>query len=325
MRELTYAQAINEAIREEMARDERVFCLGEDIGLIGGNFGITKGLQAEFGADRVLDTPISEEGFVGACVGAAMTGMRPIPEVMFSSFLGCCMEPIWNQAAKIRYMSGGQVQIPLVIRTVNSLGRSGAAQHSERPEAMFMHIPGIKVVIPATPYDAKGLMKTAIRDNNPVMFFEQAFLYHKIKGHVPEEEYLIPFGKADIKKPGNDVTIVTYSIMLHTTLAAATRLKNEGIDAEVIDLRTLSPLDMDTVLGSVRKTGRLVIAEDDHKTAGVGAEIAAQVIEEAFDDLDAPIIRVATMDIPVPFSPPLEQYIMPTEEKIIKAVSGLFK
>jgi len=325
MREITYAQAINEAIREEMARDERVFCLGEDIGVIGGNFGITKGLQAEFGPERVLDTPISEEGFIGACVGAAITGMRPVAEVMFSSFLGCCLEPIWNQASKIRYMSGGQVQIPLVIRTANSLGRSGAAQHSERPEVVFMHMPGLKVAIPATPYDAKGLMKTAIRDNNPVIYFEQAFLYHKIKGQVPEEEYLIPFGQADIKRSGKDVTIVTYSMMVHTTLAAAATLEQQGIDAEVIDLRTLSPLDMTTVLASLRKTGRLVIAEDDYKTGGVGAEIMARGMEEAFDSLDAPITRVATMDIPVPFSPPLEQFIMPTEQKIVKAVMELLK
>lgn len=325
MRELTYAQAINEALREEMRRDERVFCLGEDIGLIGGNFGVTKGLQKEFGEERAIDTPISEEAIMGASVGAALTGMRPVPEIMFSSFLGVCMEQIWNQVTKIRYMSGGQVSVPLVIRTVNSLGRSGSAQHSERPEAMFMHMPGIKVVIPSTPYDAKGLLKTAIRDDNPVIFFEQAFLYHKVKGHVPEEDYTIPFGLADIKRPGKDVTIVTYSIMVHTSLAAAEILAKQGIEAEVIDLRTLSPLDMESVLASVGKTGRLVIAEDDCKTAGVGAEIAARVVEEAFDSLDAPIVRVATMDFPVPFSPPMEKYIMPNEGKIVKAVLGLLQ
>ena len=325
MREITYAQAINEALREEMLRDEAVFCLGEDIGFIGGNFGVTKNLQKEFGVGRVIDTPISEEGFIGACVGAAMTGMRPVPEVMFSSFLGCCLEPIWNQAAKIRYMSGGQVTIPLVIRTVNALGRSGAAQHSERPESMFMHIPGLKVVTPATPYDAKGLMKAAIRDNNPVLYFEQCFLYSKIKGEVPEEEYVVPLGKADIKRPGSDVTIVTYSMMLHRTLPAAAKLAEQGIEAEVIDLRTISPLDMDTVLRSLEKTGRLVIAEEDRKTAGVGAEIAARVAEEAFDLLDAPIVRVACMDYHAPFSPTLEQYLMPTEEKLIAAVLGITK
>jgi len=325
MREITYAQAINEALREEMLRDETVFCLGEDIGFIGGNFGVTKGLQKEFGERRVIDTPISEEGFVGACVGAAMTGMRPVPEVMFSSFLGCCLEPIWNQAAKIRYMSGGQVSIPIVVRTVNALGRSGAAQHSERPEAMLMHIPGIKVVAPATPYDAKGLMKSAIRDNNPVIYFEQCFLYSKVKGEVPEEEYLIPLGKADIKRPGSDVTIVTYSMQLHRTLAAAAKLAEQGIEAEVIDLRTLSPLDMDTVYESLNKTGRLVISEEDCKTAGVGAEIAARVAEDCFDLLDAPITRVASMDCHSPFSPALEQYLMPTEEKLVAAVLGIMK
>lgn len=325
MREITYAQAINEALREEMRRDERVFCLGEDIGFIGGNFGVTKGLQKEFGEERVIDTPISEEAIIGAGLGAALTGMRPVPEIMFSSFLGCCWEQIWNQVSKIRYMSGGQVTVPMVIRTVNAIGRSTAAQHLERPEAMFMHMPGIKVVIPSTPYDVKGLLKNAIRDDNPVIFFEQCFLYHKVKGPVPEEDYTIPFGRADIKRAGKDVTIVTYSIMVHTSLAAADVLARQGIDAEVIDLRTLTPLDMETVLASVGKTGRLVIAEDDYKTAGVGAEITARVVEEAFDSLDAPIARVATLDLPAPFSPPMEKYIMPDEKKIVKAVLDLLK
>ncbi|MGE5485601.1 MAG: alpha-ketoacid dehydrogenase subunit beta [Ignavibacteriales bacterium] len=323
MREITYAQALNEALREEMKRDPAVFCLGEDIGVIGGNFGITKGLMQEFGSDRVIDTPISEEAIMGASLGAALTGMRPVPEIMFSSFLGCCWEPIWNQVTKIRYMSGGQVKVPLTIRTVNALGRSTAAQHLERPESMFMHMPGIKVVVPATPYDAKGLLKTAIRDDNPVIFFEQCFLYFKVKGPVPEEDYTIPFGKADIKRAGSDVTVVTYSMMVHRSLAAAERLAGDGIDCEVIDLRTLAPLDMQAILESIAKTGRLVIAEDDNKTAGAGAEIAARVVEEAFDSLDAPVVRVATMDVPPPFSPVMEQYIMPNEDKIVAAVKNL--
>lgn len=319
MREINYQQALNEALKEEMARDQRVFVLGEDIGLIGGNFGITRGLLEEFGPERVLDTPISEDGFVGASLGAAITGMRPVAEVMFSSFMGCCMEQIWNQISKIRYMSGGQVEVPLVIRTVNALGRSTAAQHNERPEAMFMHIPGLKIVTPATPYDAKGLLKASIRDPNPVIFFEQCFLYFTAKGHVPEEDYTVPLGKADVKRRGTDVTIVSYSAMVYKALEAADVLSDRGVEAEVVDLRTLSPLDRETLLESVKATGKVVIAEDDCKFGGVGAEVSAIIMEEAFDYLDAPVLRVATRDVPTPFSKPLENYIMPTVEDIVAA------
>lgn len=326
MREITYAEALTEALREEMRRDKRVFCLGEDIGKIGGNFGITKGLQKEFGEDRVRDTPISEDAIIGASLGAALTGLRPVPEIMFSSFLGCCWEQIWNQVSKIRYMSGGQVKVPMVIRTVNALGRSTAAQHNERPEAMLMHMPGLKVVAPATPYDAKGLLKAAIRSDDPVIFFEQCFLYFTVKGQVPDEDYTVPIGKADIKRFGSDLTIATYSNMVHKSLQAAAVLsKEDGVEAEVVDMRTLSPMDIDTVLESVKKTGRLIVATDDCRRGSAGAEIAAEVAEKGFDYLDAPIVRVATMDVPTPFSKPLENYIMPTPEKIVAAARAMLK
>lgn len=324
MAQVSYGDAINQALHEEMERDPSVVVLGEDVGLIGGNFGITKGLQERFGAERVKDTPISEDAIIGLSLGAALSGLRPVPEIMFASFLGCCMEEIWNQAAKVRYMSGGQASVPLVIRTVNAIGRSTAAQHCERPEAWFMHMPGIKVAIPATPYDAKGLLKTAIRGADPVIFFEQCFLYYRIKEEVPDGDYTLPFGAAAVRRQGRDVTIASYSMMLHKSMAAAERLASDGIEAEVIDLRTLVPLDKEAILASVRKTKRFVVAEDDYKTAGVGAELAALVAEEAFDYLDAPIKRVATPDVHVPFSPALENYIIPTEEKIIAVVKSLF-
>lgn len=323
MREITFSQAVNEALREEMQRDPMVVTLGEDIAAIGGNFGVTKGLLEEFGPKRVKDTPISEDAIVGLSLGAALVGIKPVAEIMFSTFLGCCMEELFNQVAAIRYMSGGQCSIPLVIRTTNSLGRSGAAQHSGRTEAWFVHTPGLKVVIPSTPYDAKGLFKTAIRDQNPVMFFEHALLYYGAKGPVPEEEYTIPFGVADVKREGDDVTIVAYSMMVPKALEAAVVLSEEGIEAEVIDPRTLVPLDMDTIVESVKKTQRLIVTSEECETAGVCAEIAYQVMEEAFDYLDAPIERVAAADVPVPFSPPLEQYILPKVEDIVEAAKRL--
>ncbi len=323
MREITFSQAVNEALREEMQRDPMVVTLGEDIAAIGGNFGVTKGLLEEFGPKRVKDTPISEDAIVGLSLGAALVGIKPVAEIMFSTFLGCCMEELFNQVAAIRYMSGGQCSIPLVIRTTNSLGRSGAAQHSGRTEAWFVHTPGLKVVIPSTPYDAKGLFKTAIRDQNPVMFFEHALLYYGAKGPVPEEEYTIPFGVADVKREGDDVTIVAYSMMVPKALEAAAVLSEEGIEAEVIDPRTLVPLDMDTIVESVKKTQRLIVTSEECETAGVCAEIAYQVMEEAFDYLDAPIERVAAADVPVPFSPPLEQYILPKVEDIVEAANRL--
>jgi pyruvate/2-oxoglutarate/acetoin dehydrogenase E1 component len=323
MREITYSQAINEALREEMGRDPMVVTLGEDIAAIGGNFGVTKGLLDEFGPERVKDTPISEDAIVGLSLGAAMVGVRPVAEIMFSSFLGCCMEELFNQVAAIRYMSGGQVNIPLVIRTTNSLGRSGAAQHSGRTEAWIMHTPGLKVAIPSTPYDAKGLLKTAIRAEDPVVFFEHALLYYGAKGPVPEEDYTIPLGVADVKREGSDVTIVAYSMMVKKALDAAQILAEEGIEAEVVDPRTLVPLDVDTIVDSVKKTNRLIIASEECGRAGVNGEIAFRVMEEAFDYLDAPIARVTAADVPVPFSPPLEKFMMPKVEDVVEAARRL--
>lgn len=311
MRELTYSEAINEAMKEEMRRDPMVVAYGEDIAAIGGNFGVTKGLLDEFGPERVRDTPISEDAIVGLGLGSAMVGIRPVAEIMFSSFLGCCMEQILNQVSAVRYMSGGQVSVPLVIRTVNSLGRSGAAQHSGRNEAWVVHTPGIKVAIPSTPYDAKGLLKTAVRSDDPVMFFEHALLYYQAKGPVPDEEYTIPLGIADVKREGSDVTIVAYHMMVHKALEAADILAEEGIDVEVVDPRTLVPLDVDTIVESVKKTNRVIIASEECERAGVCGEIAFRIIEEAFDYLDAPIERVAAANVPVPFSPALEEPMMP--------------
>ncbi len=323
MREITFAEAINEGLREEMMRDPMVVTLGEDIAAIGGNFGITKGLLDEFGPARVKDTPISEDAIVGLSLGASMVGVRPVAEIMFSTFLGCCMEELSNQVGAIRYMNGGQITTPVVIRTCNSLGRAGAAQHSGRNEAWIVHTPGLKVVIPSTPYDAKGLLKTAIRADDPVVFFEHALLYYQAKGPVPEEEYTIPFGVADVKREGDDVTIVAYQLMVRKALEAAEILAAEGIEAEVVDPRTLVPLDVDTIVDSVKKTNRLIIASEECGRAGVNGEIAFRVIEEAFDYLDAPIARVTAANVPVPFSPPLEEFIMPKVEDIVEAARRL--
>jgi len=319
MRELTYSEAINEAMKEEMRREPMVVTYGEDIAAIGGNFGVTKGLLDEFGAERVKDTPISEDAIVGLGLGAAMIGVRPVAEIMFSSFLGCCMEEILNQVSAIRYMSGGQVKVPLVVRTVNSLGRSGAAQHSGRTEAWVMHTPGIKIAIPSTPYDAKGLLKTAVRSDDPTMFFEHALLYYQVKGNVPDEEYTVPFGVADVKREGSDVTIVAYHMMVHKALEAAEILAEDGIDVEVVDPRTLVPLDVDTIVESVKKTNRVIVASEECERAGVCGEIAFRIIEEAFDYLDAPITRVAASNVPVPFSPPLEEQMMPKVDDLVEA------
>ena len=323
MREITFSEAVNEGLREEMARDPMVVTLGEDIAAIGGNFGLTKGLLEEFGPERVKDTPISEDAIVGLSLGASMVGVRPVAEIMFSTFLGCCMEELSNQVGAIRYMNGGQITTPVVIRTCNSLGRSGAAQHSGRNEAWIMHTPGLKVVIPSTPYDAKGLLKTAIRSDDPVVFFEHALLYYGAKGPVPEEEYTIPFGVADVKREGGDVTIVAYQMMVHKALEAAEILAEEGIEAEVVDPRTLVPLDVDTIVDSVKKTNRLIIASEECGRAGVNGEIAFRVIEEAFDYLDAPIARVTAANVPAPFSPPLEKFMMPKIEDIVEVARRL--
>lgn len=320
MRKITYRESLREALREEMQRDPRVFLLGEDIGRYwGGAFKVTEGLAQEFGDERVRDTPISESAIVGTAVGAAITGMRPVAEIMFGDLAALAMDQICNQAAKIRYMFGGQVSCPLVVRTPFGAGVNIASHHSQSLESWFMHVPGLYVAAPSSPYDAKGLLKTAIRGSNPVFFCEHKLLY-PIEGEVPEHEYLLPFGKADLKKEGADVTLVAISYMVHKALNAAALLQKEGIDVEVVDPRTLTPLDKATITSSVKKTGRLVIVSEDCRTGGVSAEIAALVAEEALDYLDAPIKRVASPDTPIPFSPPLEQFIIPNEQSIIKAV-----
>ncbi len=319
MRKITYGQALSEAIHEEMVRDEAVFVIGEDMGVMGSVFGLTKGFMEEFGANRVIDTPISESGFTGMSVGAAMRGLRPVVELMYVDFTGVCMDPIMNQAAKMRYMTGGQATVPMVIRAPQGAGRRNAGQHSQSLEALFTHIPGLKVVVPATPYDAKGLLKTAIRDDDPVIFLEHKLLYAG-KGEVPEEEYLIPFGQADVKRAGKDVTILTYSREVLFSLQAADELAKEGIDVEVIDLRSLVPLDWETIAASVKKTHRVVVVQEAPKRGGFGGEIAAQVMEELFDELDAPVERVAGMNVVPPFSPALEDHIYPRPECIIKGV-----
>jgi len=320
LREITYRDALREALREEMLRDETVFLLGEDIGRYWkGAFKVTKGLAEEFGDERVRDTPISESAIIGVAAGAAITGMRPVAEIMFGDLSALAMDQIANQAAKLTYMFGGQTKVPLVIRMPFGAGVNIAAHHSQSLEAWFMHVPGLKIAMPSTPYDAKGLLKTAIRDDNPVMFFEHKLLY-SIKGPVPEEEYTVPLGVADVKREGEDVTIVATLYMVHKSLAAAEELSNEGISVEVVDPRTLVPLDKQAIINSVKKTGRIVIVTEDCKTGGVSAEIAAVVAEEAIDYLDAPVKRVAEPDTPIPFSPPLERFVIPDEKRIIGAV-----
>jgi pyruvate/2-oxoglutarate/acetoin dehydrogenase E1 component len=320
MRKITYRDALREALREEMRRDQTVFLLGEDIGRYwGGAFKVTEGLAEEFGDERVRDTPISENAIIGTAVGAAITGTRPIAEIMFGDLTALAMDQIANQAAKIRYMFGAQAKCPLVIRTPFGAGVNIASHHSQSLEAWFMHTPGLHVTVPSTPYDAKGLLKTAIRNDNPVFFCEHKLLY-PIEGEIPEEEYTIPFGKADIKREGEDVTILATLYMIHKALNAAKQLEKEGINAEIVDPRTLAPLDKNTIIKSVKKTGRLVIVSEDCKTAGVSAEIAAVAAEGAIDYLDAPIKRVAEPDTPIPFSPSLEQYVIPDEKAIIKTV-----
>lgn len=322
MRKITYKQAINEALREEMHRDEKVFLIGEDIGVNGNVFKVLKGLIDEFGMERVIDTPISESAIIGASLGAAATGMRPVPEIMFSDFLFCAMDQIVNQVAKMRYMSGGQAKIPITIRTQNGAGMSAAAQHSQSLTAFFLHVPGLLVVAPSTPYDAKGLLKTSIREDNPVLFFEHKLLYN-VEGDVPEEEYTIPLGQGEIKRQGTDVTIIAISHMVHKALSASIELAKDGIEVEIIDLRTLVPFDKEIIFNSIRKTGKVVIVDEDCKRGGVGSEIAGIIAEEAFDLLDAPIKRVGTLDTPIPCSPVLEKYVVPDIGDIINAVKEI--
>ncbi len=323
MREVTVRDALREALREEMQRDKTVFLLGEDIGRYwGGAFGITKGLAEEFGDERVRDTPISENAVIGVGIGAAITGMRPVAEIMFGDLSALAMDQICNQAAKIRYMFGGQATVPLVVRTPFGAGVNIASHHSQSLEAWFMHTPGLYVAVPSTPFDAKGLLKTAIRGNDPVFFVEHKLLY-PVKGMIPEDDYVVPFGMADVKREGSDVTIVATLFMVHKALAAAEQLREEGISVEVVDPRTLTPLDRPAIVKSVKKTGRLVVVSEDCRTAGASAEIAAVVAEEALDYLDAPIKRVAEPDTPIPFSPALEKSVIPDERSIVKAVKEI--
>ncbi|MBS7658362.1 alpha-ketoacid dehydrogenase subunit beta [Candidatus Bathyarchaeota archaeon] len=324
LRELTYAEAIREALRNALIKNPKVFLIGEDIGAYGGAFKITNGFLEEFGSERIRDTPISEAAIVGAAIGAALMGLKPIAEIMYMDFIPICLEQLANQAAKIRFMSGGKLKVPIIVRTQYSLGRAHGAQHSQFIPAWFLQVPGLKVALPSTPYDAKGLFNQALKEENPVLYIECSLLY-RVKGPVPEEDYIIPFGKADVKKEGDDVTIVAISRMVHEALAAAKILEEKGLSIEVIDPRTIQPLDIETIVNSVKKTGRVIIAEDDHKTGGVGAEITASIIENAFDYLDAPITRVASPDIPIPFSPQLELEYMPNKDKIIQAVNSLLK
>ena len=318
-REIQYREALNEALREEMERDEAVCVMGIDVGCYGGVLQITRGLMERFGERRVRDTPISEEGFIGIAVGAAMTGLRPVAEIMYIDFSTVAMDPIINQAAKAHYMFGGKTRVPMVIRTQGGGGRGNAAQHSQSLEMWYVHIPGLIVIQPSTPYDAKGLLKSAIRNDNPVMFIEHKLLYNT-RGPVPEGEYTLPLGLADVKRPGDDVTIVATSRMVLFALAAAEKLAAEGIQAEVIDPRTLKPLDMDTIIKSVQKTGRLVVVNEGHLTGGFTSELAARVQREAFDWLDAPIMQVATEDVPLPYNGKLELEAIPSEQDIIDAV-----
>lgn len=320
---ITYTEALQEALREALIRDPGVFLLGEDLGVYGGAFGVTAGLLEEFGSERVRDTPISETGFVGAAVGAALVGLRPIVELMFSDFMAVCYDQIINQAAKLHYMSGGHLRVPMVIRTPAGGGTGAAAQHSQSLEAMYCNVPGLKVVAPSTPYDAKGLLHSAILDDNPVIFLEQKLLY-PLTGPVPEGEYSIPFGVADIKRPGGDVSVITYGRMVQTALAAAETLAAEGIDAEVLDLRSLSPLDSEAILATAAKTGRVLVLHEAVQFGGFGGEIAATIAESGVSrQLKTPIKRLGGSFSPVPFSPGLEQAAFPDEERVLEAVRSL--
>ncbi|SDN53606.1 pyruvate dehydrogenase E1 component beta subunit, partial [Megasphaera paucivorans] len=316
MRRITFSVATQEAMQEEMKRDDRVFLMGEDIAKQGGIFGQFKGLAQEFGEERVRDTPISETAIIGGGVGAALAGMRPVVDMHFADFIGVPMDEIFNQMAKARYMFGGQCKVPLVLRAPDGMTRGGAAQHSQCVEAWFMHIPGIKVVIPSNPADAKGLLKSAIRSDDPILYFEHKKLF-SMKGEVPEGEYLTPIGKANVAKEGSDMTIVSYSFYMTNVLTAAQQLAKEGINVECIDLRTISPLDMDTVYESLKKTKKLMVVHEAVKQGGVGAEVAARTAEEMLDYLDAPIVRLGAPFVPIPYTPPLERLVKIEPEDII--------
>jgi pyruvate dehydrogenase E1 component beta subunit len=328
---LTTSKAVAEGIAQEMERDPAVFVMGEDIGVYGGIFGATEGLLAKFGPERIMDTPISETGFIGAATGAALSGMRPIAELMFVDFFGVCMDQIYNHMAKIHYESGGNVRVPVVVTTAIGGGYGDGAQHSQTLYGTFAHLPGMKIVVPSTPYDAKGLMIAAIRDDNPVIY-----MFHKgvmglgwmtpnprATGEVPEEPYTVPIGKADIKRPGRDLTVVTVSLMVHRALDAAEELAAEGIEAEVLDLRSIVPLDREAIVESVRRTRRLLVVDEDYRSFGMTGEVITTVVEGAFDYLDAPPARLALPDVPIPYTRPLEQYVLPSRERIVAAAREL--
>lgn len=319
--ETLYVDAIREGIREEMERDDRVFLLGEDIGTYGGAFKVTEGLLERFGEQRVIDTPISETAIVGAAVGAAIMGLRPIAEMQFADFISCAFDMITNFAAKSRYRTG--VGVPMVVRGPSGGGVHGGPFHSQNPEAYFAHTPGLKIVQPATAYDAKGLIKAAIRDDDPVLYFEHKFLYRRVKEVLPPEDYIVPIGQAAVRREGRDLSILTYGAMVWTALEAAKALEAEGIDAEVVDLRTLFPLDEETILASVAKTSKAIILHEATRTGGIGAEIAAVLSERCFEYLDAPLVRVTAPDTPVPFAPPMEDFFLPNAEKVCRAARAL--
>ena len=322
MPEITFREALRQTLREELLKDERVLLMGEDIGAYGGSYAVTRGLLEEFGPERVRDTPIAESVVVGAGIGAAMGGLRPVVELMTINFSFLAFDQIINNASKLHYMSGGQISVPLVIRMASGAGHQLSSQHSHSLEGWYAHVPGLKVAAPATPYDAKGLLKTALRDGNTVIFIEHTALYG-LKGEVPEEEYAVPFGEANVYRPGQDVTIIGYSGSVHQAARAADMLAEQGIEAEVIDLRTLRPLDVETIVRSVRKTNRAAVVEDDWKTGGFAGEIVSLIQERAFDDLDAPVARVCGADVPMPYNKRLEMAALPSEEQIVEAVRGM--
>ena len=322
--EATYLKAINQALHEEMRRDDNVFVMGEDVGELGGAFKVTEGLLDAFGEDRVIDTPISEALIVGAGIGAAILGMRPVLEMQFGDFISCAFDQIVNTAATLRYRHGGKASCPLVLRAPSGAGVHGALFHSQNPEAWFTRVPGLKVVAPATPYDAKGLLKSAVRDDNPVIYFEHKRLYRSVKEDLPEGDFTVPIGLAELRLEGRDLSIITYGGTMHQALDAARIVeKEDGLKVEVLDLRTLLPLDREAILATARKTGKVLIAPEDRLTGGVGGEVAALIAEHAFDYLDGPIKRVAALDTHVAFSPPLEEYILPNTNKIVEAIREL--
>ncbi len=323
MPQLTLVESVRQALFEEMRADPSVLVMGEDVGLHGGVFRATDGLQKEFGENRVIDTPLAELGIAGVAIGAAMNGMRPVAEIQFADYIHPAYDQIVNEAAKIRYRSNGGFSCPVVFRAPFGAGVHGGLYHSQSVEALFFHVPGLKIVVPSTPYDCKGLLKEAIRDDDPVLFFEHKKSYRRVKGEVPEEDYTIPLGKADVKRPGRDLSIITYGVGVHLAMEAATRLGNEGIDVEVLDLRTLLPMDVDAIKETVARTSKVLILHEDNKTGGIGAEVAALIAEECFQELDGPIVRLAAADTHIPYAHSLEEAILPNVDDVMLAARKL--